>query len=259
MAAPETRWLAVNGAKCRVRTKGTGRPIGFLAGLDGALTWTPFLERLAGERQVIVASLPGFAGSNGHDRLDQHLDWLLATEELLRGAGLAGADLIGSSVGGALAADVAAVWPGLVRKLALIAPFGLYDEGEPTFDVFAVRPGTLQNHVCANPENFAQATAQPAGEDAMEWQVTQLRTNEAAARLLWPLGDTRLALRLPRLTTETLLVWGADDRVVPPSYAGRFQKLIKGKTTIATIAGAGHLAELDAPDAVAAAILEFLG
>lgn len=257
MAGPETTFVTVNGEKCRVWTKGAGKPIGYLPGLGGALNWTPFLDRLAASRRVVVPSLPGFPGSTGHDKLDQQLDWLIAAHELLSGAGLAGCDLIGSSVGGAIAADVAAVWPGFVGKLVLIGPLGLYDEAEPTFDVFATRPGTMQNHVCAKPENFTAAMAMPEGEDAMEWQVLQLRANEAAARLLWPLGDTRLALRLPRLACDTLLIWGAEDQVVPPSYAKRFQKLIKGKTSVTIIPNAGHLAELDAPDAVAAAILKF--
>ena len=61
--------------------------------------------------------------------LDTHLDWMLAVRQLLDKAGLAGSDLVGSSVGGSFAAEMAAVFPGTVQRLVLIAPFGLFDEG----------------------------------------------------------------------------------------------------------------------------------
>ena len=80
---------------------------------------------------MIVPSLPGFPGGDrGHSVLDTHLDWLLAVHDLLGKAGLDGADLAGSSVGASMAAEMAALWPG-VRRLALIAPFGLFDGRTP--------------------------------------------------------------------------------------------------------------------------------
>ncbi|MDE2008280.1 MAG: alpha/beta hydrolase, partial [Rhodospirillales bacterium] len=78
---------------------------------------------------------------------------------------------------------------------------------------------------------------------------------EAAARIFWPLGNTRLEKRLGLIKAPTLLIWGAADRVMPPSYAERFRAGIGGPSEIRMIADAGHLAELDQPDAVAAAIL----
>ena len=105
----------------------------------------PFLDALAKERTVIVPSLPGFpGGERGHTVLDTHLDWVLAAHELMRKAGLDGADLAGSSVGGSLAAEIAAIWPGSVKRLALIAPFGLFDEKDPATDPWAQRAPTCR-------------------------------------------------------------------------------------------------------------------
>src|SRR5262249_12227341 len=101
--------VEVNGFPCRVWAKGRGEPVGFPAGLGGLPRWTPFLDRLAERRRVIAPSLPGFPGALGVERLDDLLDWIAATLELLDGAGLAGADLIGASLGGMLAAEVAAL------------------------------------------------------------------------------------------------------------------------------------------------------
>jgi pimeloyl-ACP methyl ester carboxylesterase len=256
---PRERTVRVNGQPCRVWEAGQGEPLGWLAGLGGLVTWPPVLERLARHRRVIVPSLPGFPGALGHDQLDTHLDWLLAVRDLLNEAGLAEGDLAGVSVGGALAADVAAVWPHKVRKLVLVAPYGLYDPAAPVTDVFAQRTDDLPALLCADPARFTAAVAPPEGADPTEAEIEQVRAMEAAARLLWPLGDTRLARRLGRVLAPTLLLWGEADRVIPPSYAQRFAEGIAAPTQTHTLPGAGHLADLDAPDAVAEAVLGFLG
>jgi pimeloyl-ACP methyl ester carboxylesterase len=85
-----------------------------------------------------------------------------------------------------------------------------------------------------------------------------VRANEAAARAFWPLGNTRLEKRLPLIGAPTLLVWGEADRIMPRIYADRIAAGIKGPTQIAIIPDAGHLAELDQPDAVAASVLDWI-
>ena len=60
------------------------------------------------------------------------------------------------------------------------------------------------------------------------------------------------------MRAPTLIVWGVDDRLVPPSYAKRFAAGVGGFSEIREIAGAGHVAEIDAPDAVSEAVLRFL-
>ena len=102
MSEPETLTVDINGCPTRIWRKGSGPKIGFLAGFGGLPRWVPFLDELARSRTVIVPSLPGFPGGDrGHTVLDTHLDWLVATRELLEKADLTGADLVGSSVGAA--------------------------------------------------------------------------------------------------------------------------------------------------------------
>jgi pimeloyl-ACP methyl ester carboxylesterase len=254
------RTVEVGGQACRVWEKGTGAPLGFLSGLGGLMRWTPFLDRLAEHRRVIAPSLPGFPGSGrGHDALDSQLDWILATHDLLAAAELKGADLVGVSIGASLAAEVAGIWPEMVRRLVLVAPLGIFDEAEPVADVWAQPPGEQGVVLARDAQAYEAATAVPDGEDLAEWQILGIRANEAAARILWPLSDTRIAKRLGRIGQDTLILWGEDDAVIPASYAKRFANEILGPTTLATIPGAGHLAEIDAPDQVAEAVLEFLG
>jgi len=146
----------------------------------------------------------------------------------------------------------------LVRRLVLVAPFGLYDKGSPPLDLWGQKPGALPGMISAKPEAFAAFTAPPEGIAPAEWSIQMNRANEAAARLLWPLSDTRLERRLHRIRCATLVVWGAADRVLSPSYAERFAARITGKTRTTIIPGAGHLADFDAPEAVAEAVLSAL-
>jgi pimeloyl-ACP methyl ester carboxylesterase len=253
---PETSTVELNGFSCRVWTKGSGPKLGFLAGFGGLPRWVPFLDALARERTVIVPSLPGFpGGERGHSVLDNHLDWVLAAHRLVQLAGLDGADLAGSSVGGSLAAEIAAIWPTSVRRLALIAPFGLFDEEDPATDPWAQRAPDLPGLMCADPARWEALKTEPEGQNSPEWPIEQTRAAEAAARIFWPLGNTKLEKRLPLIAAPTLLLWGEHDRIMPKSYADRFAKGIAGNSEIRLIPGAGHLAELDQPDAVAAAIL----
>jgi abhydrolase domain-containing protein 6 len=256
MTDPQTTSVEINGFSCRVWQKGSGPKLGFLAGFGGLPRWIPFLDALAQGRTVIVPSLPGFPGGDrGHSVLDSHLDWVLAAHELVRKAGLDGADLVGSSVGGSLGAEIAAIWPGSVKRLAMIAPFGLFDETDPATDPWAQRAPDIPGLMCADPARWEALKTEPEGQNSPEWPIEQTRASEAAARIFWPLGNTKIEKRLPLIEAPTLLLWGEEDRIMPRSYADRFARGISGKTEIKTIAGAGHLAELDQPEAVAQAIL----
>jgi pimeloyl-ACP methyl ester carboxylesterase len=258
MAEPQTTTVELNGFSCRVWTAGSGPKLGFLAGFGGLPKWVPFLDALARERTVVVPSLPGFpGGERGHSVLDNHLDWVLATRLLLQKAGLDGADLAGSSVGGSLAAEIAAIWPQSVKRLALIAPFGLFDDKDPATDPWAQRAPDVPGLMTADPARWEELKAEPEGQNSPEWPIEQVRAAEAAARIFWPLGNTKLEKRLPLIAAPTLLLWGEGDRIMPRSYADKFARGISGRSEIRTIRGAGHLAELDQPDAVAAAILQW--
>jgi pimeloyl-ACP methyl ester carboxylesterase len=255
---PEMTTIEVNGFPTRIWRKGSGPTLGYLAGFGGLPRWMPFLDELAKSRTVIVPSLPGFPGGDrGHSVLDSHLDWLLAVREILDRSGLTGADIAGSSVGASLALEVAALWPATVGKLALIAPFGLFDEKNPPTDPWAQRGDAVPGLMCADPEIWKSMKAPPEGANSIEWPIEQVRANEAAARIFWPLGNTRIEKRLRLIKAPTLLLWGEQDRIMPHAYAETFAHGIAGPTTTRIIAGAGHLAELDKPTEVVAEILSF--
>ena len=260
-ASLEAGSVDVGGEPCRVLAKGTGEPVGYLGGLKGVPTWLPFLDELARSRRVVVPSLPGFPGGapTAFRDLDDQLDWIGATLDLLEGAGLAGCDLIASSFSGMLAADLAALAPGFVRRLVLIAPWGLYDTSDPGTDYFAKTEDEQAALLASDPARVEAALKAPAGMDEMDWAIeTFHRTNEAAARVSWPFGDRGLRKRLHRITVPTLVVWGEDDRVLPASYAKRFEAGISGPTSTVTMPGCAHDCAVDAPEQTADHVLRFL-
>ncbi len=257
MSAHKETFVDTPLGKVRVWAKGKGRKLGFFAGIGGLPRWTPFLDALAEHRRVIAPSLAGFPGGASSESIDDQLDRIVAAHDVFTAAGLAGADLVGASVGGALAAEIAALWPKEVRRLALIAPFGLFDESDPVADIFAQRPGAASAVLSQRPGELNAFLAAPEGADAADWEITTLRANVSAASLIWPLGETGLRKRLGRVRAQTLLVWGENDRIVPPTYARHFSKAIAGKARIRKIRNAGHMAEFDQPKAVAKAVVDF--
>lgn len=261
VGGPSVSHVDVNGEPCRVWRKGSGRPVAFLAGQGGLPKWTPFLDRLAERYEVVAPSLPGYPGGSGHTLLDGHLDWILAVRDLLNGCGLEGGDtcLAGSGPGASFALEIAALWPHKVAKLAVVAPWGLYDEAEPMTDPWAQRQNELPGMLCADPGNWSALVSAPEGANSTEWPIVQTRALEASARAFWPLGETGLGRRLYRVLAETQLVWGAEDRILPRSYAEAFRRGLGGDSRLTVIDGAGHLAELDRPDAVADTLIGFFG
>jgi len=246
------------GHRAQVWEAGNGPTLGFLGGLVGLPRWPDLLERLAANHRVVAPSLPGSFGAEHFRELDDVADWVSATLDLLDAAKLVGADLVGASLGATLAAEVAAFSPASVHRLVLIAPFGLFDPDDPVGDLWAVRKNDWNALVSSEPENLEAFLARPEGVDEVEWGVQRTRCQEASARLLWPTGDLGIAKRLHRIRAATLLVWGKSDQLVPARYADRFARGIGGDTTIRSIDGAGHTAELDRPQQVAQAITDFL-
>ncbi len=82
--------------------------------------------------------------------------------------------------------------------------------------------------MCADPEIWKAMKAPPEGANSIEWPIEQVRANEAAARIFWPLGNTRIEKRLRLIKAPTLLLWGEQDKVMPRAYAEMFAKGISG-------------------------------
>lgn len=261
MNGPQERFVTVNGYRCRVREAGRGSKIGFLAGFRGTPRWTPFLDHLARQHRVIVADLPGYPGSEpGHRVLDDTVDWIAMTLDLLDASGLDGCDLVAESVGAMLALEVAALVPGRVRRLVVIGALGVCDADEPLRNPYQTQTSEIPAILCVDRKAYENAFAPRSFSPAevSEHEIQLYRADEAAARLIWPFADRGLRKRLHRITAPTLLLRGEHDPIVPASYPERIARMMMAPTCIETIGGAGHLASLDAPERVASATTAFL-
>jgi pimeloyl-ACP methyl ester carboxylesterase len=252
--------VTVAGHPCRVLTAGEGPSLVYFAGIGGLPRWSTFLDALAATRRVVAPSLPGFPGAVDFRHLDDYYEWVVAALELIEKLATTPVDLVASSVAGPLAAEVAGLAPERIRRLVLIAPFGIYDDAHPTADIWAQRPGpdVLPALLCNDPRRWISQWQLPAGEDAVEWGLYLTRSMEAAARFLFPMGNTGIEKRLYRVAQPTLLVRGADDRVMPQWYQQRFAARLPGRVVTHTVGNAGHAVDLDQPDELARQINAFL-
>lgn len=222
----------------------------YLPGIAGYPGPSPALAALNVE--IVVPELPGFAGEAGFESPPDHLAWLTATWDALDATGAPPCPVIGASVGAMLAAELAILRPEAVTKLALLAPFGIADADHPGEDYFARLAQKRLALAFAKeiPEPFSQMFAERGEADA---GIARYIQQIAAASLVWPLGDRGLARRVHRLRVPSIAIWGEDDRLTPVALASRWPV-----DQVVTIAGAGHLVEWDAPEAVTAALRHWL-
>jgi abhydrolase domain-containing protein 6 len=226
----------------------------YLPGIAGDAGVSPALQQLVDDgRRVVIPDLPGFNGATGFTPPPDYLDWLVVVCDAIDATGATAdgpVDVVGASVGGMLAAELAALRPEVVARLALLAPFGIADEHDIGFDLYATRSSERLAHLFAKgvPEQVANRFARYGEEEA---PVATYLADIAAASLVWPLGDRGLRKRLHRITCPKLVLWGGQDELLPAGLAAAW-----GGATV--IDGAGHLMEWDTPDEVAAALRSFL-
>src|SRR5713101_3307982 len=260
----ELKTIALRGGDFPVKyyQQGRGDHLVFLHSAGGLPAFTPELEQLSKRFTVTAPLLPGF-GSSGEEHLHEEVQKLVFWGwDLLDTLAIEQAILVGHSFGGMLAAEMAATEPRRVKKLVLVAPAGLFLAEHPTLDFFATTPDKLVKAAFHDPQcEAAKALTMPPADPAAATEaiVARVRAMAAAGRFLWPNGDRGLNERLYRIKAPTLLLWGESDRMIPPVYAGAFQRLLVGAASvrIQTIDAAGHLMFSEQPQASDNAIIEF--
>lgn len=222
----------------------------YLPGIAGFPGVSPALDAL--DVDVVVPDLVGFDGAPGFESPSDYLAWLTALWDSVDATGALPCPVIGASLGGMLAADLAALRPEAVTRLALFAPLGIFDPEHPTSDLFTMAaPARLEALFAGDvPAAFSEIFADRGPEEQF---MAQHIVSVATASLLWPLADQRLRTRVHRITMPSLLVWGGDDKVIPVEVAKHWPL-----DDTVVVPGAGHMVEWDAPDAVSEALRKFL-
>ena len=232
---------------------GSGDPLLFLHGVTG-LGWTPFREQLSVSHTVIAPRTPGFGESTGTGRLDDIHDVVFFYLDLLDELELSELPLVGHSLGGMFAAELAAAQPHRFSHIVLISPFGLWDDANPAIDLFSVSRPELANSLYADPESkaaVAVATApearmtevDPDTEDGVEtitYLVERAKSMSTAAKYLWPIPNRGLAKRLHRVRQPGLVIWGESDGIIPSVYGEHFVKHMRN-STIQIVRDSAHM------------------
>jgi pimeloyl-ACP methyl ester carboxylesterase len=165
--------------------------------------------------------------------------------------------IVGHSMGGMIAAEMAAVAPHDVSKLALIAPAGLWLDDYPIPDLCATMPFEMPKLLFHDVEaGTALLTAGLTLDDPKFLQaylVTNARQLGMAGKILFPVPERGLSERLYRIKAKTILVWGDSDKLIPPAYAHAFKKGIAGSELV-SLPEAGHMVTLEKGDQVVQAL-----
>jgi pimeloyl-ACP methyl ester carboxylesterase len=250
--------MQVGGAELEVLRSGGGRPLLFLHGEDGLLFSGPFLDGLAAHFDVVAPSHPGWAGSPrpSHVRTVDDISYVyLDLLDAIEGRPL----LVGASIGGWIAAEMATKAPERIAGLVLVAPLGVRQGSrmDRTFvDIYASAPDTVRASL------YGDVRRAPDLSALSEQEFVQLATaQEAVARYGWEpyLHNPQLRHRLSRLRLPTLVVAGGADRfVIAPGYYGRYAGLIGAHAELCVVDGAGHRVEEEAPAELAGIVGRFV-
>jgi pimeloyl-ACP methyl ester carboxylesterase len=250
------------GCKVRVYEAGDGSPLVFLHGAGGFLAENPFLEQLAKKYHVLAPELPGFGESTGDDLLEDMLDFTLHAWDVIEALGVRKPHLVGHSMGGMIAAEMAAVAPNDVAKLVLVGAAGLWIDEHPIPDLYAMLPHEYPKYLTHDPESGLKLLTGGLDfsnlEVLAEFYIANSRRMAMAGKILFPIPNRRVSKRLYRVKAETLVVWGEDDALIPPVYGEQWKELIPGARLV-KIREAGHLLPYEQPEVFVSAVSGFLG
>ena len=236
---------------------GSGPPLLFLHSGQGFVPDQPFVGMLAKRNRLIAPSHPGFGKSSLPDWLDSVDDIAHVYLELMDRLDLRSAKVMGASIGGWIAADLASKAPERVEKLVLVGPEGV-KTGSPLKldipDIFAMSQDQMMTALFHDPAKGRVDFSKLSQE-----QLTILaRNRETTALLVWEpyMHNPKLKHRLHRLAMPVLFMRGESDGLVSAEYLAKYAKLVP-HARIETIAAAGHSPQVEQPEAFVAAVTSF--
>jgi pimeloyl-ACP methyl ester carboxylesterase len=249
-------FLTVAGCKTRLMRGGAGEPLLFLHGARGASAWLPVWETLSRHFDVIVPEHPGFGGSDMPDWLDNVGDLAYFYLDFLDALKLKAVNLAGVSLGGWIAAEIAVRDASALKTLTLIAPAGIHVKGVAKGDIFMWSREEFTRNLFHNPDLASAALAIAPSEAE---QFNEMKNRLATAKLGWQprLYNPDLYKWLHRISTPTLIVFGDDDKVIPPAYGAAFQRLIPN-SRLEMLKACGHAPQIEKADELAKMILSFV-
>jgi pimeloyl-ACP methyl ester carboxylesterase len=235
----------VEAAGCRVRLRrgGAGEPLLFLHGASGAPAILPFMEKLAQRFDVLVTEHPGYGQSDEPEWLENIHDVAYFYLDFLKKLNLSGVTLVGSSMGGWIAMEIAVRDSARLKSLVLVSPAGVAAPGAPPADIFLMSPEDLVRSLFHDSKLAEARLAMPEDVDL------SLKNRHTTARLAWEprLHDPHLPKWLHRIDVPVKIVWGRQDRILPVGIADELKRRMP-KAQVHILENCGHLPHAEKVD-----------
>ena len=248
--------IDVRGTGIHLRRGGSGEPMLFLHGASGVAGWIPTFQALSETHDLMVPDHPTYGLSDEPDWLDSMDDLAMFYLDFLDQMDLNGVHLVGNSLGGWLAMEIAVRNSSRLKSLTLVGTAGIRIAGKPIADIFMMDPHDLVREIYVD-QSIADNIL---GMELTEEQVDiQIRNRVATARLGWQprLFNPNLRKWLHRIDVPTHVIWGDTDKIVDPVYAAEFGRIIAG-SEVTMIEQAGHLPHVERPEPFVEAVSGFI-
>ena len=237
---------------------GSGPPLLFLHGAGGNAGWQSYHEELSKTHTVYVPSQPGFNGTERPDWVYTINDVAHFNLEMAQVLGLDNYILMGSSMGGWVAAEMAAMRPQTLRGLILVDAAGIRPEKGEIAEIFMVSAATRLQQRFHDPSQVANYE-EYSRERTPEEQVLEHSNAEMASRLCWKpyLHNPSLPYYLRSVPTSTLIVWGRQDAIIPLECGELYEKALPN-SSLKVIDNCGHSPGAEKPQEFVVALNEFI-
>ncbi len=258
--------VTVRGRKVVLIERGAGPPLVYLHGFADvhgvAGDLLPFHEGLARTHRLIAPAHPGCNGSDEFTEGNKVEDFLFHYNELFDALGLERFALAGHCAGGWLAAEYATRHPERVTQLVLIGASGLFVPGQSIGDIFmhsqydrGTSLASLRHMLFASATALEALRWYPDGRGDLDEESRRygmLRFGSALGFRPPYFYHRPLVDRLYRAKMPALVVWGEEDHMVPIAHGHAYAQHLGHAAPLKIIAGAGHAAQIEQPDAVLA-------
>lgn len=255
---PESSVVEIAGRKIQLIQAGEGPPLLYLHSAAGESEWTVWHSRMAERHRVLFPMHPGFAFSGGLESIQDIYDLAWHYIDMIEALAPQGASIVGFSLGGWIAAELAILRPQLVHRLMLVASAGIRLPEVAMPDLFDDDTDFLREVLFADPAGELARNFFPKSQQD-ERMLFWIRAREATARVAWnPLfHNPKLRSHLHRIKSPTFLLWGERDRVFPTEIAHCFKQAIPA-SRLEVLQGCGHMLPLERPEEFARFTSEFL-
>ncbi|HUE59514.1 MAG TPA: alpha/beta hydrolase [Acidimicrobiales bacterium] len=247
--------IRIDQTELTISDLGSGRPFLLLHGGGGPLTVTPFAELMASTHsaRVLTPTHPGFAGAPRAESLRTIVDLASLYVELIAELDLRDVTVVGNSVGGWIAAEMALLDTSRIGRFVLVDAVGIQVEGHPIIDFFSLTPRQIAEASYHDPDRFGidPTKLPPQAQAAMAANRAALASYSGPA-----MSDPTLTGRLASVTRPVLVLWGDADRIVDAEYGRTWARVIPG-ARFELLAETGHLPQLESPEKLLSAIWAF--